>query len=65
MHIYIIKKLLNIQEYKVTQITSADHKEIHIRLEDYKRKKALCSGCGKVHEVGYVCTSIIVLKRLW
>lgn len=52
MHIYTIKKLLNIPEYKVTEIISATSKEIHIRLEAYKRKKAICSGCGKVHKVG-------------
>ncbi len=53
MHKYTIKKLLNIPEYKVTKIISSDAKEIHIRLEPYKRRKATCSGCGEQHRDGY------------
>jgi transposase len=64
MHIYTIKRLLNIQEYKVTEIISATPKEIHIRLESYKRKKAICSGCGKVHEVGYHSSKDVVVEDL-
>lgn len=64
MHIYTIKKLLNIPEYKVTEIISASPKEIHIRLEAYKRKKAICSGCGKVHEVGYHSAKEVVVEDL-
>jgi len=57
MRIYTIKKLLNIQEHKATEIISATPKEIHVRLEAYRRKKTIHSGCEDVHEVGY-------LKRL-
>jgi transposase len=64
MHICTIKKLLNIQGYKVTEIISATPKEIHIRLEAYKRKKAICSGCGEVHEVGYHSSKEVVVEDL-
>jgi transposase len=64
MHVYTIKRLLNIQEYKVTGIISATPKEIHIRLEAYKRKKAICSGCGKVHEVGYHSSKEVMVEDL-
>lgn len=53
MHIYTIRKLLNIPEYKVIKIISVTDKEIHIRLEPYKRKRAICSHCRKVHQKGY------------
>lgn len=52
MRRYSIKKRLNIPEYKITDILSETNKEIHIKLEPYKRKKFICSGCGKVHKIG-------------
>lgn len=52
MQVYSIKKRLNIPEYKITKILLETDKEIHIKLEPYKRKRFLCSGCGKVHKVG-------------
>lgn len=48
-----IRKLLNIPEFKVTEIISESETEIHIRLESYKRRKSLCSCCGSFHEKGY------------
>lgn len=53
MRIYSIKKRLNIPEYKITGILSETDKEIHIKLEPYKRKKFTCSGCGQLHKIGY------------
>ena len=46
---YTIRKLLKIPYLKVTEIISIDDKEIHIKLEPYKRRLAVCSGCGKKH----------------
>ena len=53
MPAYSIRKWLGIPQYKITRIIGEDHKEIHIRLEPYKRKAFVCSGCGAVHETGY------------
>lgn len=64
MHLYTIKRLLNIQEYKVTEIILSTPKEIHIRLEAYKRKKAICSGCGMVPGVGYHSSKEVVVEDL-
>jgi len=52
MQVYSIKKRLNIPEYKITAILSETDKEIHIKLEPYKRKPFVCSGCGQVHKIG-------------
>lgn len=53
MRIYSIKKRLNIPEYKITDILLEAGKEIHIKLEPYKKKRFICSGCGQVHKIGY------------
>lgn len=50
---YSIRRQLNIPQYKITRIISENDKEIHIRLEPYKRKAFVCSGCGEVHKIGY------------
>jgi len=52
MHKYAIRKLLGIPEYKVTEIISITETEMHIRIEPYKRKKGICSKCGKEHRRG-------------
>lgn len=52
MQVYSIKKRLNIPEYKITAILKETDKEIHIKLEPYKRKLFVCSGCGQVHKIG-------------
>jgi len=52
MRVYSIKKRLNIPEYKITEILSETEKEMHIKLEPYKRKPFVCSGCGQVHKIG-------------
>jgi len=53
MQVYSIRKALNIPQYKITEIISENEKEVHIRLEPYKRKTFVCSGCGEVHKIGY------------
>lgn len=52
MQVYSIKKRLNIPEYKITEILSETEKEMYIKLEPYKRKPFVCSGCGQVHKIG-------------
>lgn len=52
MRIYSIKKRLNIPEYKITDILSETDKGINIKIEPYKRKPFICSGCGQVHKIG-------------
>lgn len=52
MQVYAIRKLLGIPEYKVTEIISITEKEIHIKIEPYKRKQGICSKCGKEHKGG-------------
>jgi len=52
MRLYGIRKGLNIPDYKITEILSETNTEIHIRLEPYKRKRFICSGCGQVHKIG-------------
>jgi transposase len=64
MHIYTIRKLLNIPEYKVTEVISKSDREIHIRLEAYKRKRAVCSACAKEHTVGYHSLREVVVEDL-
>ena len=48
-----MRELLNIPKgYKIIKIDqSAESIEIHI--EPYKKKKAVCSGCGQEHVKGY------------
>ena len=52
MRIYNIRKALNIPEYKITGVLSETDKEIHIKLEPYKRKQFVCSGYGQIHKIG-------------
>ncbi len=44
----IIKQVINIPEYKIKFIEIKDE-AIHIWLDPYKRKNAICSYCGEVH----------------
>ena len=53
MDLNTLTKLLNIPGYKVVEIISITDEELHLRIEPYKRGKAICSGCGQVHEEGY------------
>jgi transposase len=52
MRRYSIRKRLNIPEYKITDILRETKKDIHIKIEPYKKKKFICSGCGQVHKIG-------------
>jgi transposase len=52
MHEYTIRKLLGIPEYKVSKVESKET-ELHVWLVAYQRKRAMCSGCGKLHIQGY------------
>lgn len=52
MRRYSITRILNLPEYKITEIMSETDKEIHIRLEPYKRKACKCGGCGAEHKKG-------------
>lgn len=53
MQIYSIRKALNIPGYKVTGVIFDNNRDIHLRLEPYKRRKFICSGCKGVHKTGY------------
>jgi len=53
MRIYSIKKVIDIPEYKITEVISESEGAIHLRLEPYKRKPFICSGCGQIHKIGY------------
>jgi transposase len=45
-----IRGLLNIPEYKISEIKKdQEQKELRIYVEPYKRNKGKCSGCGKQH----------------
>lgn len=48
-----IRKLLDIPQFKITEIISNTKEAIHIRLESHKRRPAICSGCGSSHHKGY------------
>ena len=45
-------RILNIPEYKVTEIISRTDAEIVLRVEPYERNNGKCGGCGKVHGNG-------------
>jgi transposase len=64
MRIYSIRKALNIPKYKITEVLSESSEEIHLRLESYKKKDFLCSGCGKVHKIGYHGIEICKIEDL-
>jgi len=53
MHKYSTRKLLNIPGFTVEKIVSETESEIRFQVRAYKRKKAICSNCGQVHEKGY------------
>ncbi len=50
MRRYSITRALNLPGYKITGIITETEKEIHIKLEPYKRKAAKCGGCGIEHK---------------
>ena len=62
MNKYTIRKILNIPEYKVSKVAFEKHQEMHVWLQAYQRKKAVCSGCGKAHTVGYHGVNRVVVE---
>ena len=59
-----LKKLLNIPTgYKIIKIHE-NEEELNITIEPYKRKKAICSGCGKFHAQGFHGTKIVKVRDL-
>jgi len=62
MHIYTIRKLLDIPAFKVTKIISHDDAEICICVEAYKRKPFVCSACESVLDAGYHSTKCVPVK---
>ncbi len=62
MRQYSITRVLNLPEYKVTEIVAESKKEIHIRVEPYKRKKAKCGGCGVEHNIGRHSQEEVVIR---
>lgn len=52
MRLQGIKKLLDIPDYKITDV-SFSPRTIHIRLIPYKRSKPVCSWCKETHTAGY------------
>lgn len=48
MREYSITQALGLPEYKILKVDERDG-EIHIRIRPYKRKKAKCSHCGRIH----------------
>lgn len=57
---YTIKKLLGLEFFKVSAIVSKTEEEIHIKVEPYKRRLAICSGCGKKHRGLHSYDEVIV-----
>ena len=55
---------MNIPGYKVVEIISMTEDEMHLRLEAYKRKEAVCSGCGEVHKTGYHGETEVIVEDL-
>ncbi len=50
MRQYSITRTLNLPGYKIAGIIAETEKEIHIRVEPYKRKRVKCGGCGAEHK---------------
>lgn len=64
MDLNTLTKLLNIPEYKVVEIISIKEEEMHLMLEPYKRKEAICSGCGEIHLKGYHSEKEVIVEDL-
>jgi transposase len=64
MHRYSIRKCLNIPHYKITKVIPDNDNKIQIRLEPYKRKAFICSGCKQVHKKGYHGKEKVIVKDL-
>lgn len=63
MRNYTIRQALNIPEYKIKTVKNIEG-EIHIDLEPYKKKKAICSYCGENHSGKPQSTNTVKIKDL-
>jgi transposase len=64
MDVNTLTKILNLPEYKVVEIISLTDTEMHLRIEPYQKKPAICSGCGKVHTKGYHSEKEVIVEDL-
>jgi transposase len=64
MRLYTIKKALNIPGYKIVEVVFNNETELHLHIEPYKRKAFICSGCGKVHKIGYHGSEETIVRDL-
>ena len=51
MDLTTLTKILNLPDYKVTEIISISDTQMHLRIEPRKHKPALCSGCEEIHTI--------------
>jgi transposase len=59
-----IKQLLNIPKgYKIIGI-EMEEMEMNVRIEPYRRKKGICSGCGEEHDGSIHSTQIVKARDL-
>lgn len=59
-----IRKIINFPEYKISEIIKITDKEIHLKLEPYKKKKFICSGCKNFHSEGYHSSDEVIVRDL-
>ena len=64
MDVNTLTKILNLPEYKVSEIISLTDTEMHLRIEPRKQKPAICSGCGEIHTQGYHSEKEVVVEDL-
>jgi len=64
MDLNTLTKILNIEGCKVVEILSLTEEEIHLKIEPYKRKPAICSGCGEEHIQGYHSEKEVIVEDL-
>ena len=64
MDLNTLTKILNLPEYKVTEIISITDTEMHLRIEPRQHKPALCSGCGEIHTQGHHSEKEAVVEDL-
>lgn len=58
------RKLLKIPKGYTMEKVDIGEEEIHIKIRPYKRKIAICSGCGSEHKEGYHSSSEIKVRDL-
>ncbi|MDP8263387.1 MAG: hypothetical protein P9M13_08820 [Candidatus Ancaeobacter aquaticus] len=61
MRKYIIKKILNIPKYKVTEVILLKWGKIHVQVEPYKKKKAFGTyTCAKMRTGIKIINSLLL-----